>query len=153
MEIYRNISLINGIFPRHKCVYILLTLVESACCPLSMGLTKRFRNSFNVPSKSGFTKDAIQWYSIKLFCNGVPVSTHRRRVLIVASTLAIADSEFLSKWPSSQTIISGPGSTRAIFCIFLYLPTRVRVPDARILYLQKMVSYVIIRTKSKSYMS
>ena len=113
----------------------LLTLVESACCPLRIGLTNRFRNSFSVPSRSGLTNDAIQWYSIRLFCRGVPVNTHRRRVLIVANTFAIADSEFLSRWPSSHTITSGPGSTSAAFCARLYLPTRVRLPDARMRYL------------------
>ena len=46
-------------------------------------------NSCFVPNKAGLTQSTIVQYSIKLFCNGVPVNIMRRFVRICFSAFAI----------------------------------------------------------------
>lgn len=47
-------------------------------------------------------------HSMRLFCNGVPVSTTLRKDLILFIALEMADWSFFRIWPSSHTIMSGP---------------------------------------------
>lgn len=86
--------------------------VESADCPLFMGLAKKSVKYAAVPSKSGLTNCTIAWYSRRLFCIAVPVKIILHRVEMLLSAVATADFSFFSVCPSSQTTSSGPGSTR-----------------------------------------
>jgi len=53
-------------------------------------------------------KGPINLHSFRLFCSGVPVSTIRRKVLILFIALDNAVSSFFNIWPSSHTTRSGP---------------------------------------------
>mmetsp|Transcript_4712 Transcript_4712/g.17429 ORF Transcript_4712/g.17429 Transcript_4712/m.17429 type:complete len:228 (-) Transcript_4712:1540-2223(-) len=55
---------------------------ESEHMPFSIGSAKRFLNSARVPSAPPRTKVIMLWYSMRLFCSGVPVSAILRRVRI-----------------------------------------------------------------------
>lgn len=54
-------------------------------------------------------------HSFKLFCKGVPVKMIRRNVRMFFTTPLSFDVGFRSRWPSSQTTKSAPGSIKALF--------------------------------------
>ncbi len=64
-------------------------------------------------------------HSARLFCSGVPVRITLFGVFRLLIALVTPVLQFLSKWPSSQTTMSGPGSMRAAGISFLRACFRV----------------------------
>lgn len=81
--------------------YSILTHTENTCaiplCLLSIPL-----NVIQIVRNECYS------HSMRLFCNGVPVSTTLRKDLILFIALEMADWSFFRIWPSSHTIMSGP---------------------------------------------
>ena len=51
----------------------------SFASPFMIGISYWFRNSFKEPRNPWLIKSIMQWYSVKLFCNGDPVYTQNTK--------------------------------------------------------------------------